>query len=1158
MKRRTLLMKTTFLLLFSMFYNLIVNAQELIAYWNFNTGANGTPWNAPIPASSGNGTITAGTWTWGDLNFTDGFNGSTQNVLFGDPAGASLSLRSNAMNGKYIQFEFSMDGFENLIITYWSQKTSTGFNNNQWSWSTDGVIFTDLGQAINPAASPGGIITIELSALNLAPNAYLRYTLNGATNASGNNRIDNFQLNASQVGGIMPPSNLTASAISTSQIDLAWQLNTSNDNVLLAWTSNGNFGTPSGDYQPGNEINGGGTVLYFGNNQAFNHSGLTPNTKYYYKAWSKSGNDYSSGVTTNATTLHDPVYTTLPFAESFETDLGDCYPYTVAGIKPWYFFSNSAAANGFNGMIPEEQWLILPGINFNNYSNEIMNFNTYAQYGVNNEVNYLKLFYSSDYAGTGNPTEATWSEIPFQQPGGINSTTEVTAFSGNIDLSGIAGIKVFLAFKYYSTDNPTRWRVDDIHIFEADSPLITVDPTSLFGFTYQIGSGPSNEIPFTVSGINLTDNISVSPPSHYEISIVSGAGFAPANPVILQHVGGIVEAATIYVRLMDGLDVGTYNNELIVVGSPNATSVNVTCNGTVVPQVAPPLSINNLNYTYQQDFNILASGGTGNLWTDNQTLAGWYWQSPGDRDPNIVGYNANNGTSNSAFATSFGVTDNGDRAMGAISGANRDYFQGVQFQNNSGAPINLSTIFISFTGEQWRQTSNAHTLAFGYAISATPITDIKTGTWIPNTNLDFIAPNSGTEGPLDGNLAGNRVMFNNVPLAGTGTLAAGEYIMLRWAKTQTLSPGLAIDDFILSLSEITVINNPANFTASAVSESEIVLSWELNANANPVLLAWSAGGIFGTVPDTQIPGQAITGGGTVMYFGSNTSVNHEDLTAGTVYYYKIWSYDGSSYSTGVTTQATTIPLPATTTLPYTEEFNTNLGSCYVYSVSGTTKTWNYNSTNHSAQINGHNSGETEEDWLILPGINFNNYMNEVLSFDAWWNYGSDDDDNYLKLLYSTDYQGTGSPSSASWTALSFTKPPSAEAWTSSGNIDMSVISGTMVYIGFKYRYEIGNYRWWQIDNISITGEPSGIGQNNRKYMALKVVPNPASDMITVSLPDKACKVKIFDVTGNVMVQTQAIQQKLSLDTGLMSKGVYIIEVVSMDGEFFGRAKLIIK
>lgn len=1158
MKKKVLPTKAISFILVLLLLGLTSYSQELIAYWNFNTGANGTPWNAPIPASTGDGTITAGTWTWGNLDFTDGFGGSTQNVLFGDPAGASLSLRSNEMNGNYIQFEFSMSGFENLVLSYWTQKTATGFNNNQWSWSTDGVNFTNFGEIISPSLSPGTVVTLELSNLNSAPVAYLRYTLDGATGATGNNRIDNVQISATQIGGILPPANLTALAVSTSQINLNWDKNSNQDNVLIAWSNNENFGTPTGNYSAGDPITGGGTVLYFGSDVTLNHTGLTPYTIYYYKAWSKSGDNYSTGITSNATTHREPIYTTLPYSEPFDSDLGDCYPYTVSGIKPWYFYSNSAAANGHNGQSPEEQWLILPGINFDNYSNEVMNFTTFAQYGINNESNYLKLFYSTDYPGTGNPVNSSWTQLNFQQPEGINNTTEVSAFSGNIDVSGISGNQVFIAFKYYSTTDPTRWRVDDIHIYESDSPMINVDPISLYGFTYNIGEGPSNELSFTVSGVNLSDNITITPPEHYEISTVSGTGFTPANPVVLQQINGVVEGIPVYVRLMADLEIGSYNNETIVISSPEAASVNVVCNGTVTPHIELPLVINDPDFVYNQDFNTLASSGTGNPWIDNQTIKGWYWQSPGDRDPNVVGYTTNDGTSNSAFATSFGTVENSDRAMGAISGSsNRNYYQGVQFKNNTGSPINLSTIYLSYTGEQWRQNTNAHALDFSYAVSPTIITDIKTGNWTENSNLTFVAPQTGTEGALNGNLPENRIEFVNIPLANTGVLGAGEFLMLRWAKTQSFSPGLAIDDFILSLSEITMIANPSNFNASTVSMSEINLSWELNSNSNPVVLAWSSDGIFGSEPDTHISGQTITGGGTVMYFGANTSADHEDLEAGTTYYYKIWSYNGSSYSTGVTAHATTYALPATTELPYNESFDNDLGDCYVYSVSGDTKTWNYNSANKTAQINGHNSGETEEDWLILPAINFNNYQNEVMTFDLWWNYGSDDDDNYLKLFYSTDYPGIGDPSTANWTSLDFEKPAESSSWKSSGEIDLSSVSGSAVYIGFKYRYEAGNYKWWQIDSISITGEANGTGDIIKKQRILNISPNPSSGTAVLNLPDKPCVVKVFDTKGVIMVQTETTEQKITLNFELLKKGLYLIDVVSLDGEFHETVKLIL-
>lgn len=438
--------------------------QSLLSYWNFNTGANGTPWNAPIPASTGTGVITAGTWTWGDVIFTEGFAGSAQNALFGDPAGASLSLRNNLMNGNYIQFEFSMEGFENLIISYWTQKTSTGFNNNQWSWSSDGVNFTNFGALINPALTPGSVITLETSALNLSQTAYLRYTLNGATSATGNNRIDNVQIQATQVGAIAPPSNLIATAVSISQINLGWTLNNNNNSVLLAWSADGIFGNPSGTYQIGNTIAGGGTVLYYGTEATAVHQNLTANTKYHYKAWSHAGSAYSTGVTANATTFPEPNITTLPYTEAFDLDLGDCLWFSVSGhTKYWihgiYEGNGYASMNGFNSGDLETDWLILPGVNLNNYTNEVLTFNTWWRYGVDDETNYLKLYYSTNYAGNGSPVNATWTELQFTRP-----TVEQTwTASGSIDLSQIQGQLVYIGFKYqYEVGKYKWWQVDNI------------------------------------------------------------------------------------------------------------------------------------------------------------------------------------------------------------------------------------------------------------------------------------------------------------------------------------------------------------------------------------------------------------------------------------------------------------------------------------------------------------------------------------------------------------------------------------------------------------------------------------------------------------------------------------------------------------------------
>lgn len=190
----------------------------------------------------------------------------------------------------------------------------------------------------------------------------------------------------------------------------------------------------------------------------------------------------------------------------------------------------------------------------------------------------------------------------------------------------------------------------------------------------------------------------------------------------------------------------------------------------------------------------------------------------------------------------------------------------------------------------------------------------------------------------------------------------------------------------------------------------------------------------------------------------------------TTVYYEIYAEDNVPESSTSTEQSYRVFDAQSTTLPYTEPFDADLGICYTYSDSGATKFWVWDSydINGFAYMSGYNSGETEEDWLILPAIDFDSYANETMTFDTWYNYGTDNATNYLKLYYSSDYPGLGDPSGHTWSELAFTHPGASQSWTSSGSIDLSAISGTSVYIAFKYRYEVSMYRNWEVDNISIT------------------------------------------------------------------------------------------
>ena len=155
-----------------------------------------------IPADSGTGTVGLINW----LGMVDDFAGTTVNNSGGAVAGVALSLISGGSgagpypgNASSITLSFSMTGLENPVLTLAAQRTPTGFTSHQVAYSTDGgVSYADFGAPQTPAAS-FALQTWNLSALNAldyAPAVLLKITFAGATGSTGNNRIDNLQINA--------------------------------------------------------------------------------------------------------------------------------------------------------------------------------------------------------------------------------------------------------------------------------------------------------------------------------------------------------------------------------------------------------------------------------------------------------------------------------------------------------------------------------------------------------------------------------------------------------------------------------------------------------------------------------------------------------------------------------------------------------------------------------------------------------------------------------------------------------------------------------------------------------------------------------------------------------------------------------------------------
>lgn len=160
-------------------------ADEL-AVWNFN--------DSNLNVDHGSGTLIT---NFNVVNVLFGA-GTTNNARLGDAAGQALSIQGGtgtANNGRTFTFNVSTVGFTNIVVSFATQGTSTGFNSNQFQYSIDGISFIDFGSPYAPATAFGSIPLVfslgAITGLSNNPNAAFRIVFNGATSSTGNNRIDN-------------------------------------------------------------------------------------------------------------------------------------------------------------------------------------------------------------------------------------------------------------------------------------------------------------------------------------------------------------------------------------------------------------------------------------------------------------------------------------------------------------------------------------------------------------------------------------------------------------------------------------------------------------------------------------------------------------------------------------------------------------------------------------------------------------------------------------------------------------------------------------------------------------------------------------------------------------------------------------------------------
>lgn len=218
-------------------------AQDTVHYWSFNDGENseidGT--TIPIPADIGDGELTH---TISDIQ---NFGGSTINAEDGFAGGASFVPRPGTdlvNNGEHFELAVSTAGHENIQLSFAAQRTGSGFDDVTIEVSTDGgSTFTEVVAELD-LPSNFALFSYDLSAVtgdvDDNEDVIVRFTLDGGSGATGNNRYDNIKISGDTLpdeGQVATPSITPSSGSYFEDQDVT--ITVDGDDVTIYYTLDG-------------------------------------------------------------------------------------------------------------------------------------------------------------------------------------------------------------------------------------------------------------------------------------------------------------------------------------------------------------------------------------------------------------------------------------------------------------------------------------------------------------------------------------------------------------------------------------------------------------------------------------------------------------------------------------------------------------------------------------------------------------------------------------------------------------------------------------------------------------------------------------------------------------------------------------------------------
>ncbi|HPT04586.1 MAG TPA: BNR-repeat neuraminidase N-terminal domain-containing protein, partial [Bacteroidales bacterium] len=429
-------------------------------------------------------------------------------ALNGVSALPNFSIKLKATTATVLTTTFDNTGLSEVFLTP-SLTVTTGWNTHAFTtpffWDGTSNVLIDICYSLTTSYTNNP--SVYYTATTALTSAYYKndtYVACGTTSAAttSSNRA-NMQITYQAVSGPLPPSNLVTTVINDSQINLGWTKNAAANNVMVAYNTTNTFGTPvSGTaYTAGQSISGGGTVIYNGSDVAFNHTGLSAGTTYYYKAWSVDGSvAYSNGISASATTMF-----AAPYTQNFESGL--TLPLGWGGTMSVIANHGTSASNGLtyelwssatSGNATTPCFGNIPSTCFLEFDYRIVNWSSYPATATTlGATDKIEIQISTDNG-------ATYTTIyTINQSNHVTSTSFATK---SIDLSAYAGQNVKLKYLLTWGAGDYYVDVDNFHVY-VPSPMVYVSSTAA-QVTGILPQGATNQL---IIGLQVVTSGSLTP-----------------------------------------------------------------------------------------------------------------------------------------------------------------------------------------------------------------------------------------------------------------------------------------------------------------------------------------------------------------------------------------------------------------------------------------------------------------------------------------------------------------------------------------------------------------------------------------------------------------------------------------------------------------------